>query len=270
MARFILDIQRRAGHRHAPRRARHGAGDGHRRPRDGARLRRQDRRGHAGRGAARPGRDRRLPRRRGRVRRTARARRRPGGGGGGHHRRGVRPRRTHLSPDPRASPRPSADAGAAVDGTTLGARRRRFAVALRQRGGDPPADRRVGLAGAGRGCGSSTPAGPADRSSCSRPGRRPTCASSTSARIGHPPLMFRPPGPVPHEPIDDFEIRPVTDDATARDWEDALVHGYIPSRRCSRSSPAASSPTRPRRTTLATLGGLPGGRGGRHRVGVRG
>jgi GNAT superfamily N-acetyltransferase len=45
-------------------------------------------------------------------------------------------------------------------------------------------------------------------------------------RVGHPPLMFRPPGPVPHEPIDDFEIRPVTDAATARDWEDALVHGY--------------------------------------------
>jgi GNAT superfamily N-acetyltransferase len=38
--------------------------------------------------------------------------------------------------------------------------------------------------------------------------------------------MFRPPGPVPHEPIDDFEIRPVTDATTARDWEHALVHGY--------------------------------------------
>ena len=45
-------------------------------------------------------------------------------------------------------------------------------------------------------------------------------------RVGHPPLMFRPPGHVQHEPIDDFEIRPVTDAATARDWEDALVHGY--------------------------------------------
>jgi GNAT superfamily N-acetyltransferase len=45
-------------------------------------------------------------------------------------------------------------------------------------------------------------------------------------RIGHPPLMFRSPGPVHDEPIDDFEIRPVTDDVTARDWEDALVHGY--------------------------------------------
>jgi GNAT superfamily N-acetyltransferase len=45
-------------------------------------------------------------------------------------------------------------------------------------------------------------------------------------RVGHPPLMFRSPGPVQHEPIEDFEIRPVTDSATARDWEEALVHGY--------------------------------------------
>jgi GNAT superfamily N-acetyltransferase len=45
-------------------------------------------------------------------------------------------------------------------------------------------------------------------------------------RVGHPPLMFRPPAPVTDEPIDDFEIRPVADAASARDWEDALVHGY--------------------------------------------
>ena len=45
-------------------------------------------------------------------------------------------------------------------------------------------------------------------------------------RVGHPPLMFRPAAPVQDEPIADFEIRPVTDAASARDWEDALVHGY--------------------------------------------
>jgi GNAT superfamily N-acetyltransferase len=45
-------------------------------------------------------------------------------------------------------------------------------------------------------------------------------------RVGHPPLMFRPSGPVHEEPIDDFEIRRVADAASARDWEDVLVHGY--------------------------------------------
>ena len=32
--------------------------------------------------------------------------------------------------------------------------------------------------------------------------------------------------PLHDEPIDDFEIRPVTDATTARGWEHALVHGY--------------------------------------------
>ncbi|MGD9702445.1 MAG: GNAT family N-acetyltransferase [Acidimicrobiia bacterium] len=62
-------------------------------------------------------------------------------------------------------------------------------------------------------------------------------------RIGHPPLMFRPPGPIDGIPIDGMpvggsvggsvgglvhglEIRPVTDAETARDWEHTLVHGY--------------------------------------------
>lgn len=46
-------------------------------------------------------------------------------------------------------------------------------------------------------------------------------------RVGHPPLMFRPPGPVHHhKSIDEFVIRPVKDATAARDWEDALVHGY--------------------------------------------
>src|SRR5579862_2836343 len=46
----------------APRRAPHGAGDGYRRPHARARLRTEDRRGHAGRGAAEPGGDRGVPR----------------------------------------------------------------------------------------------------------------------------------------------------------------------------------------------------------------
>ena len=50
-------------HHHRADRARHGRGDGPVRPRGGARLRRQDRRRHAGRGAEQPGRDRRLSRR---------------------------------------------------------------------------------------------------------------------------------------------------------------------------------------------------------------
>ena len=45
-------------------------------------------------------------------------------------------------------------------------------------------------------------------------------------RIGHPPLMFRPAGPLPDDPIEDLELRPVTDADGARDWEFAFVHGY--------------------------------------------
>ncbi len=45
-------------------------------------------------------------------------------------------------------------------------------------------------------------------------------------RIGHPPLMFRPAGPVAGEPVDGLEIRPVADAATAGDWERTLVEAY--------------------------------------------
>jgi ribosomal protein S18 acetylase RimI-like enzyme len=45
-------------------------------------------------------------------------------------------------------------------------------------------------------------------------------------RIGHPPLMFRPAGPVAGEVVEGLDVQPVTDADTARDWEDALVHGY--------------------------------------------
>lgn len=45
-------------------------------------------------------------------------------------------------------------------------------------------------------------------------------------RVGHPPLMLRPPGPVPDEPVAGLEVTEVADLATARDWERTLVHGY--------------------------------------------
>jgi hypothetical protein len=44
--------------------------------------------------------------------------------------------------------------------------------------------------------------------------------------VGHPPMMFRPPAPHDVAPIDGFEIRTVDDAATAREWEEAIVHGY--------------------------------------------
>jgi ribosomal protein S18 acetylase RimI-like enzyme len=45
-------------------------------------------------------------------------------------------------------------------------------------------------------------------------------------RIGHPPLMFRPAGPVADAPVDGLQLCPVDDAATARDWELAFVRGY--------------------------------------------
>ena len=45
-------------------------------------------------------------------------------------------------------------------------------------------------------------------------------------RIGHPPLMFRPAGPIDDTDVDGLEITPVTDAETARDWEHTLVHAY--------------------------------------------
>src|SRR6187200_2342174 len=40
--------------------------------------------------------------------------------------------------------------------------------------------------------------------------------------IGHPPLMLRPPGPIPEPAPDGFEIRPVTDAETAAQYERTL------------------------------------------------
>lgn len=59
----------------------------------------------------------------------------------------------------------------------------------------------------------------------------PDLVPSDFGRIGHPPLMFRPAppipaAPIPAAPIPGFEIRPVTDAGTARDWEATLVEGF--------------------------------------------
>ncbi|MGH9279244.1 MAG: GNAT family N-acetyltransferase [Acidimicrobiales bacterium] len=45
-------------------------------------------------------------------------------------------------------------------------------------------------------------------------------------RIGHPPLMLRMPAPVADRAIEGFEIRPVTDAASAEEWERAFVSGF--------------------------------------------
>jgi ribosomal protein S18 acetylase RimI-like enzyme len=44
--------------------------------------------------------------------------------------------------------------------------------------------------------------------------------------VGHPPLMLRPVGPLARRTVTGFEIIPVTDAQTARDFENALIHGY--------------------------------------------
>ena len=45
-------------------------------------------------------------------------------------------------------------------------------------------------------------------------------------RVGHPPLMFRPPAPLTDRPVTGLEFRRVSDAETARDWESTLVRGY--------------------------------------------
>jgi GNAT superfamily N-acetyltransferase len=45
-------------------------------------------------------------------------------------------------------------------------------------------------------------------------------------RIGHPPLMYRPVGPVLDEPVAGLELRPVTDAASAEEYERTLVEAY--------------------------------------------
>jgi GNAT superfamily N-acetyltransferase len=45
-------------------------------------------------------------------------------------------------------------------------------------------------------------------------------------RVGHPPLMYRPVGPIEGEPVTGLEVRAVADGATAQDWERTLVEAY--------------------------------------------
>lgn len=45
-------------------------------------------------------------------------------------------------------------------------------------------------------------------------------------RVGHPPLMVRPPGPVADEPVAGLEVVEVRGPEGAGDWERTLVHGY--------------------------------------------
>ncbi|MPY95514.1 MAG: N-acetyltransferase [Acidimicrobiia bacterium] len=54
----------------------------------------------------------------------------------------------------------------------------------------------------------------------------PDLSGAGFGRVGHPPLMFRPAGPVAHEPVEGLELVEVADAPTALDWERTLVHGY--------------------------------------------
>ena len=44
--------------------------------------------------------------------------------------------------------------------------------------------------------------------------------------VGHPPLMLRPPAPVPVHAVAGLEIRAVHEVTAAQDWERALVHAF--------------------------------------------
>jgi hypothetical protein len=44
--------------------------------------------------------------------------------------------------------------------------------------------------------------------------------------VGHPPLMFRPPGPISGASPEGLEIRAVKDDVALGDWERVMVEGY--------------------------------------------
>jgi len=54
----------------------------------------------------------------------------------------------------------------------------------------------------------------------------PDLAGLDFGRIGHPPLMFRPPGPIPAVNVAGLEIEEVAGRQMARDWEYTLVHGF--------------------------------------------
>jgi hypothetical protein len=81
------------------------------------------------------------------------------------------------------------------------------------------------------------------------------------ALVGHPPLMWRAPGPVTVRPIPGFEVREVTGPKDARDWEYVMVHGYpVPELQPfepGRILPPAALAARGWRHLLGTLEGRP-------------
>jgi hypothetical protein len=87
----------------------------------------------------------------------------------------------------------------------------------------------------------------------------PDLTAHDFGRVGHPPLMYRPVGPVLDEPIAGFELRPVTDAATADDYERTLTTNARSSRRiptppCCRTAGVASWPGTPGRRRAGTTG----------------
>lgn len=54
----------------------------------------------------------------------------------------------------------------------------------------------------------------------------PNLVPADFGRIGHPPLMLRPAAPLTVGPIAGFEVRPVADARSARQWESTLVEGF--------------------------------------------
>ena len=151
-----------------------------------------------------------------------------------------------------------------------GARRRRVAVAVRQRGRDPPA-RSTNRPGRRwrRGCGPSTRGRPGGSFLVFSAWPTPDLRSLDFGRVGHPPLMFRPPGSGGGR-----ADRRLRDPPRHRRGDRARLGGR-PRARLPRTGAAAvrgrllPPRTRAGRAALASLGRLPVGRGGRHGVGVR-
>lgn len=73
--------------------------------------------------------------------------------------------------------------------------------------------------------------------------------------VGHPPLMLRAAGPLAVDPVNGLEIRAVTGEAAAREWESTLVSGF----------PLAE--LQPYRAGCVLGPGVPGAEGWRHWVG---
>jgi GNAT superfamily N-acetyltransferase len=54
----------------------------------------------------------------------------------------------------------------------------------------------------------------------------PDLATLGFGRVGHPPLMYRPVGPIDDERVAGLDVRQVADGPTAEDWERTLVEAY--------------------------------------------